>query len=98
MTKRKLRAYDREFKLNAIKLYQENNKTIEQISQELGLPSNTFSGWLREKNQLGDRAFPGKGHSTVPENEALVKLRKEFELVKRERDILKKALAIFSAT
>jgi transposase len=42
-----------------------------------------------------DHAFPGKG-KLKPEDEELRKLRRENEILKEERDILKKALAVFS--
>lgn len=43
----------------------------------------------------GQAAFPGKGNIKV-ENEEMYNLRRELARVKQERDILKKALAIFS--
>jgi len=51
--------------------------------------------WKRE--YLGDTedAFPGKGYMK-PEAEELQKLKKTLANVTEERDILKKALAIFS--
>ena len=46
-----------------------------------------------EQDQAG--AFPGKG-KLKPEEEEIRRLRKEFEEMREERDILKKALAVFS--
>jgi transposase len=40
-------------------------------------------------------AFPGSGHLTPPEEE-MRRLQRENEILRQERDILKKALAIFS--
>lgn len=45
--------------------------------------------------EQGEVAFPGKGHQT-PADEELRQLRSENERLKMERDILKKAIAIFS--
>ena len=45
--------------------------------------------------QHGVSAFPGKGHLHA-EDERVKKLERENEVLRRERDILKKALAIFS--
>jgi transposase len=43
------------------------------------------------------QAFPGQGH--LKEDEALIRqLKRENEVLRQERDILKKALAIFSST
>ncbi|MBS0628422.1 MAG: transposase, partial [Verrucomicrobia bacterium] len=36
---RKIRKYDKEFKLNAIKLYQESKKDHKEIAENLGIPS-----------------------------------------------------------
>ncbi len=44
----------------------------------------------------GKGAFPGSGHPKV-EDERVRKLERENEVLRRERDILKKALAIFSS-
>ncbi len=44
------------------------------------------------------QAFPGTGHLADPEEEKLRKLERELTSVTEERDILKKALAIFSRT
>jgi transposase len=43
----------------------------------------------------GPEAFPGSGHQTTQEEEVR-RLKRELEIVKQERDILKKALGIFS--
>jgi transposase len=54
-----------------------------------------LGNWKREylKDQGG--SFPGKGH-VRPEDEELLRLRRESADLREERDILKKALAIFS--
>jgi len=43
----------------------------------------------------GENSFVGSG-SSQPHNEEVFRLRKELADVKQERDILKKAVAIFS--
>jgi transposase-like protein len=93
--KRKLRKYDREFKLNAIQLYLESKRPLREISEELGVPGSTLVTWVRTGKREGLKAFPGKGH-LKPEDEQLKRLHREIEVLRRERDILKKALAIFS--
>ena len=50
------------------------------------------SGKLEEDQR---QAFPGQGH-LKPDEEEMRRLRRELERVREERDILKKALAIFS--
>jgi transposase len=55
---------------------------------------------LRENQELaahGSEAFPGSGHQTAQEEE-LRRLKRELEVTRQERDILKKALIVFSKT
>ena len=87
--------YDREFKLNAVKLYRESRNSQEKISRDLGIPKSTLYSWVQEFKESGDKSFPGSG-KLKPHNEELYQLRKELASVKEERDILKKAVAIFS--
>lgn len=89
------RKYDREFKLNAVKLYQESGKSLEAISQNLGVPMTTLATWVKQFKENREHSFPGSG-SLTPCNEELFRLRRELSDVKQERDILKKAVAIFS--
>lgn len=95
MSNRTMRAYDKEFKLNAIRLYQTSEGTYKQIAGDLGVPAATLATWVNENEKKGTDAFPGKGHIKSSEVE-LVQLRRELAIVKEERDILKKALGIFS--
>src|SRR4051812_48681648 len=95
MKQRKLRVYDKEFKLNAIKLYLDGDRSYDEISQELGIPSTTLVGWVYTHKKNGKAAFPGKGNIKESDIE-IVQLRKKLAIAEEERDILKKALGIFS--
>ena len=90
-----IRKYDREFKINAVKLYQEGGISLEKLAIDLGVPMTTLAGWVKHYKKHGDNSFPGTG-SLMPCNEELYRLRKELADVRQERDILKKAVAIFS--
>jgi transposase-like protein len=92
----KSRSYDREFKLNAIELYN-NGKSGTNVCRDLGIPDSTFWGWLAEYKQHGANSFVGSGN-VKEANKDVHQLQKELDDVKMERDILKKALAIFSRT
>lgn len=89
------RRYDKDFKLNAVKLYLESGKSLGKISEDLGLSRSNLGKWVTDYKRDGERSFPGKGHVV---NEELQALKRELHLVKQERDILKKAVAIFSAS
>jgi transposase len=93
MTER--RQYTREFKLEAVRLSEETEGTIKPVALELGIKPKLLYAWRAAYLDAGKDAFPGQGK--VPGNEAEVRaLRKELQRVKLERDILKKALSIFS--
>lgn len=85
--------YDRDFKLNAIKLYEESGMRLRDIEKELGIGSGCISHWRKEFEELNESAFPGNGNSRDQE---IARLKKENARLKQERDILKKALGICS--
>jgi transposase len=94
MAKRK---FDKEFKINAVKLVKEQGLSVTQVSHDLGIGLSTLQRWVREIKNYGQHsAFPGSG-KLKPEDEQVRKLERENEILRRERDILKKALAIFSS-
>ena len=64
-----------------------------QVSRDMGVNANVIYRWKQEAQAHGYKAFPGHGQ---PIEEELVRLRRELEVVKRERDILKKATAFFA--
>jgi len=66
------------------------------VSAELGVPVGTLVTWVQGHKQDGAEASPGKGH-VKPSDAELISLRKELAIVREERDILKKALGIFSS-
>jgi len=90
-----VRVYDREFKINSVKLYHESGKNLVEIAKRLGIPESTLRGWVKQFETEGSNSFPGSGFVTSS-NEELYRLRRELADVKEERDILKKAMAIFS--
>ena len=90
-----MRTYDRDFKINAVNLYKSSGRSLKKIAEELGLAISTLSQWVQDYKKEGDQSFPGKGQ-VKPHEEELRALRKELVHVRQERDILKKAVAIFS--
>lgn len=85
--------YDKEFKLNAVQLYLQSGKSLEVIACDLGMSRATLGHWVTQYKQRGNQSFPGSG---TCHDQELTALKKELHLVKMERDILKKAIAIFS--
>jgi len=89
------RTYLPEFKREAIQLWQSSGKNAATIENELGITPGLLSRWKRKQDKNGQNAFPGKGH-LIPEQEKMRHLEKENAILRQERDILKKAVAIFS--
>src|SRR6266566_3806290 len=89
------KTYTTEFKREAVHLAQTSGKPITQIARELGISDTSIHQWRKELTEHGPEAFPGSGHQTAQEEE-LRRLKRELERTQKERDILKKALAIFS--
>ena len=89
------RHFTREFKLNAVQLVTEKGMPVGKVARDLDIHPNLLHIWRRRFLKEGDKAFTGKG-CVKPENAEIRKLRKELEKVKEQRDILKKALAVFS--
>jgi transposase-like protein len=90
-----MRTYDKEFKINAVNLYKSSGQPLKTIAQELGIGKSTLSGWVYGYSKYNNESFPGKGH-VRPSEEEIKALHKELIHLRQERDILKKALAIFS--
>ena len=91
----KYRHFSREFKRDAVQLVTEKGMPVGQVARELDLHPNLLHLWRRKFLAQGDQAFSAKGR-IKPENADIRLLRKELEKVREQRDILKKALAVFS--
>lgn len=87
--------YDKEFKINAVRLYKESGKLLREVEAELGISSGCLSHWKKAFEEQGDLSFPGNGKQNERDAE-LTRLKRELEIVTQERDILKKVVGIFS--
>ena len=90
------KTYSREFKLEAVRLWQTTDKSGAEIERELGIGHGCLSRWKQKYLSDGEGAFPGHGRVPPEEEDELQRLRRELAVVRQERDILKKAVAIFS--
>src|SRR5260370_2994589 len=89
------KTYMQEFKREAVRLAQTSGKPIAQVARELGISDTSIHQWRREWTAHSSEAFPGSGHQTAQEEE-IRRLKRELEITKQERDILKRAISIFS--
>ncbi len=92
------RQFPRAFKVEAVELLLRGDKKAVEVARNLGIRVELLYRWKNEYMSSRADAFPGTGHLADPEDERLRKLERELAGVTEERDILKKALAIFSRT
>ncbi|MDD2677355.1 MAG: transposase, partial [Methylacidiphilaceae bacterium] len=90
------RRYDREFKENAVALVR-GGRSIPEVACDLGVSHWSLHLWV--KDAQGGQAFsdPKTLAAESPEQRELRRLRQENDYLRRQRDILKKALGILSA-
>lgn len=93
--KRVYRRFDEQFQQDAVALVLRGEKPQHVIAKDLGVSTGTLSGWKRKQLEKEGHVPPGKGHLSAIEEENR-RLRKELRDMTEERDILKKAAAIFS--
>lgn len=91
----KHRSYDAGFKKEAVRLVVERGLGVKKVAEDLGIHPNMLTRWKREQIRDGKGSFSGRGRIR-PEEEEIIRLRKENRDLQEERDILKKALSIFS--
>jgi transposase len=95
MSKGRRRKFDREFKHEAVRLVTEAGRPVAEVARDLGIHENQIRRWKQQFLEDPAHAFPGQGR-LKPYDEEVRQLRRELASVKQQRDILKKALAIFS--
>ena len=92
---RKRRSYAPEFKAEAVKLVSEQGYSVAEAARSLGIGETLLRSWKQALEGKGADAFPGHG-KPPPCEEELRRLRAENQRLRAERDILKKATALFA--
>ena len=90
------RRYDREFKENAVALVR-SGRSITQVGRDLGVSTWSLGRWVRGVNLGEALSEPKTLAAETPEQRELRRLRQENDYLRRQRDILKKAVGILSA-
>ena len=93
MSKRKF--YSQEFKQEAVGLVVDQGYSCAEAGRNLGISGNLVGRWKREI-ESGDVVFQGNGKLT-PDQQRIRDLEAENRRLKMEKDILKKATAIYGA-
>jgi transposase len=91
-SRRPRRKFTPEFKAEAVAMVEASGGQIAKVARELKLHDSSLGNWVREAREQA------AGAPTAAERTEIRELRAELERVTRERDILGKAVAYFSAS
>lgn len=89
--------YAKEFKHEAIRMYENSERPASEIERELGITSGLLSRWKqrRDKAPRKEEAFPGNGR--MMDTDARIRqMEREIFQLRQDKDILKKVLEMFS--
>ena len=89
---KKRKRYSDSFKAEAAKLVTEQGRSIQQAARELGVSASGLRQWIVAQDVESGR----KDGLTAAEKAEIRELKRELQVVKMERDILKKATAFFA--
>jgi transposase len=90
-SRRPRRKFTKEFKAEAIAMVEASGGQIAKVARELNIYDSTLGNWVRQAREEAE------GAPTAEERAEIRELKRELERVRRERDILGKAVAYFSA-
>lgn len=92
------KTYSKEFKQKAVELSNVRGN-VQEIARELGIPAEFIYRWRREERLQPILAFSGNGNKQLTEEQKeIARLKKRLADAEMERDILKKAVSIFSVS
>jgi transposase len=93
--KRKRRKYDADYKSEVLKMLS-NGQSAPQIAQKLGIGENLIYRWKNEQKKDLSKSEEAQKEDFLKIREENEQLRGQLKRVEMERDILKKAVCIFS--
>jgi transposase len=88
--------YPKEFKLEALRLMEESDRTASEIAMQLGIRRNQLYKWKEQLAKKGEVASSKRGRPRKEDQSELTKLKQELKRVKEENEILKKAAVFFA--
>ena len=92
---KKRRQFDRAFKVEAVRLVTEERRPVAAVSRDLGIGENLLHRWKQQLTDNQESSFVGTGNLSAEQAE-LRRLQVENADLREERDILKKAISVFS--
>lgn len=87
----KVREQVKEFRREAVRIALTSGRTVGQVAADLGIGKSTLGKWISRHREADLLSGP---HDDVQKE--LARLRKENEILRQERDLLKKAAAFFA--
>jgi transposase len=88
------RRFTKEFEAEAVQLVQTSGRTQREIAADLGIGLSTLVRWIgQNRDRQIDHPPQGRQEDLATE---LKRLRRENEVLRQERDILKRATAFFA--
>jgi transposase len=93
----KRKKYSKQFKLDAIQMYENGEKSMALVERELGITDGLLAKWRDDLQRVKDPASVFTGNGNLPEQEARIRqLERENAQLRQEKEILKKVLGIYS--
>jgi transposase len=90
----KLRRFTKEFETEAVRLVAQSGRTQREIAEDIGVDLSTLVRWIgRSRDRQIDYPPEDRQEDMAVE---LKRLKRENEILRQERDILKKATAFFA--
>ena len=90
------RKYDAEFKKDAVRHLISSGRSVTEVAEELGIERSNLGKWRQEHLKAMDAEVQGDEVKPSDMDSENRRLRKELAHVREQRDILKKAISIFS--
>ena len=82
--------YTKEFKQQAVQLFQTSGKSKTHIARDLGISDSALSKWCKEYGERDEEAFTGRDYQIAIEEENR-ELKREVEILRQEREGVKKS-------
>lgn len=92
---KRYRVYTREFKVEALRLLARGGKSAAELERELGITEGMLLKW-RDRYRVDEQQQSLEPSDLEAARAEVRRLRRELEVTAQERDILRKAVAIFS--
>jgi transposase len=97
MSVQQRRKYDPDFKRNAVRLTEETGRTVVDAAEKPCISKDILYRWRQAQRVNQELAFPGNGREALTHQQQKIReLEKRLKNAEMERDILKKAMVIFS--